>query len=297
MKNAKIRAERRLELQIGDDFISMWYPYFGIAIHHAFFGGKVEFHNDTSFACPVIEEACEFEDLKYNLDNIWVKRLKEALLYCREHGEGILLASVRGGNGPLDMANGVMGDNLFTEMIEDEENMHRVMKICMDSCDAMYTLQQECASQVLGGTIAAQGNLWMPRPMFGHISTDAGQMVGPKFYEMFDKPYIEQLAEKYEGFLLHTHMMGWQMYDCFAKTKGIKFIRPVNDPNSPDMITKIDELLELSEEKVLMLTVGKSELAEIVPKLKNRRCVLELQAENPEEAKEQLDLVHNLLEK
>lgn len=39
----------------------------------------------------------------------------------------------------------------------------------------------------------------------------------------------------------------------------------------------------------------RNSLAAVVPKLKNRRCVLELKAENPEEAKEELDLVCNLL--
>lgn len=109
------------------------------------------------------------------------------------------------GGAPLDMANGAMGDSLFTEMIEHKGNMHRVLEICKDACDAMYAMQQECASQVLGGTIAAQGNIWIPAPMFGYISTDAGHMAGPRFYEKFDKTYLEQRAENMRDFY-YTHI-------------------------------------------------------------------------------------------
>lgn len=295
VENAKIKAECRLNLELGDDYIPSYFPYFGIAIHHAFFGGTVEFRGETSYCHPVIETAEEWDQLHYTLENEWVQRLGEAMSYCRDHGDGVLLASLRGGNGPMDMANGVLGNNLFMDFIEDEENAEKVMEICAEACDAMYQFQRENASHICGGTVAAQGNLWMPDPMFGHIASDAAHMAGPAMYEQFEKGLIEKLAEKYQGFLLHTHMMGYRMHDVFSQTKGVKIIRPVEDPKQPTVKEKLDDLLEQAGDTTLMVEVHKEDILDMIPKFCGKRGIFELTAESKTDALRQMEQIQTIL--
>lgn len=295
VQNAKVRAEYRLNMDLGDDYIPSYFPYFGIAIHHAFFGGHVDFNGGTSYCHPVIEKAEQWEDLHFSVENEWTQRLGEAMSFCNEHGDGVLLASLRGGNGPMDMANGVLGNQLFLDLMLDEENAEHLMQVCADACDAMYQFQQSCASEICGGRIAAQGSLWMPKPMFGHISSDAAHMAGPSLYNEFEKPLIEKLAEKYQGFLFHSHMMGHRMHRDFANTKGIDILRPVEDPNQPTIKEKIDDLLAQLGQKVLMLEVLKEDIPDIIPKFKEKRGIFELTARSRADAQEQLEQIARLL--
>lgn len=46
--NRKIRSTYRLDMNIGDDTIPAYFPYFGNAIHHVFFGGEMRFKSGTS---------------------------------------------------------------------------------------------------------------------------------------------------------------------------------------------------------------------------------------------------------
>ncbi len=293
--NAKVQAEFRLDLGLGDDYIPGYYPYFGTAIHHAAFGGKVKFGGGTSYCYPVIQEACEWENLHFSLQNEWMQRLGEAMTYCRDHGDGVLLASLRGTNGPMDTANGVLGNQLFLDLLLDPENAEQVMRISTEACDTMYQFQQECASEICGGFIVPTAGLWMPKPMFGHISVDASLLTGPSIYNEFEKKWIEKLAEKYEGFQLHTHMIGLNMHEDYAATKGIKLICPANDPKQPTVLEKLDELLESVGEIPLMISVDRADIHEVVPRFKGKRCVLSLFANSRKDALEQIEQVHTIL--
>ena len=294
--NAKVGAEVRLELGLQDDYIPSYYPYFGTAIHHAAFGGKVEFGGGTSYCHPVIGEACEWEKLHFSMQNEWMQRLGEAMTYCRDHGDGVLVASLRGTNGPMDTANGVLGNQLFLDILLDPESVEQVMRISTEACDAMYRFQQACATEICGGFVSPTGLMWLPKPMFGHIAVDASLLTGPSIYNRVEKKWIEKLAETYEGFLLHTHMMGHAMHKDYASTKGIRLICPANDPKQPTVIEKIDELLDSIGDIPMKLTIGKDDIPTIVPRFKGKRCVLELFASSRKDALEQIERIHTILE-
>lgn len=294
--NMKIRAEHRLAMGIGDEYIPTYFPYFGNGIHHAFFGGKLTFKGGTSYCHKVIERAEEFGKLHYDIHNKWMERLARAMRYCRDHGDGVLFAALRGGNGPMDMANGIMGNSVFTEFLEDEDNMQKVMKICADSCDAMYQFQKENASQVCNGYITGQSNLWMPDPMFGQISVDAAHLAGPHLYATFEKPYIEKLTDKYQGFLLHTHMMGWMMQGTFATSKGIKIVRPSNDPHRPTVVEKLEFLLDEIKDSTLLMEVSKDEIEKVMPHFKGRKGIFELTAADRDDAMDQMERISKILD-
>lgn len=296
VENGKIKAEYRLNLGLDDDYIPTYFPYFGIAIHHAFFGAKLNFRSGTSYTLPLIESAEQWQELHFSTDNVWTQRLAEAMSYCRDNGDGLLLASLRGANGPMDMANAVLGNELFTEFVLDEENIDHLMEVCKNASLAMINFQRQFATVLDGGTICPQGNLWMPLPMFGHLASDAAHMVGPKTYSRFEKPLIEEMAETCGGFLFHTHMMGHQMHKCFADTKGISIIRPVDDPNQPTVCDKIDSLLEQIGDTPLMFELPRERITDVIPKFQNRKGIFELTAHTTTDALEQMQMIRKILD-
>jgi hypothetical protein len=291
VRDAAIRAKRRLDMGLGDDCIPFYQPSTGSAEHHALFGGKVAFGGGTSWVRPVIGKACEYEGLRFDLSNIWVRRITEAMAYARDNGRGVLPASLRGGNGPLDMANGAMGDAVFTELLDDEEGMRRILDICAEACEAMYRLQQDCASHIMGGYIGGHGNLWIPAPMFGHVSADASLLTGPELYSRFEKKRIECLAAKFGGLYLHTHMVGWRMFGEYAKTDGVKIMRPANDPNQKTLVGRLEETLDAIGGVILVIPVEPGELGRALEVLGGRRAVFEISAAGRDDALRQMEQI------
>ena len=294
--NAKVSAEFRLNVNLGDDHIPCYYPYFGSAIHYAAFGGRIDFGGGTSYCHPVIGEASEWENLHFSMENEWIQRLGEAMTYCRDHGDGVLIASLRGTNGPLDTANGLLGTQLFVDCLLDPENTEQVMRISTEACDAMYRFQQTCATEICGGFVAPMGCLWLPKPMFGHISSDASLLTGPSIYNDLEKKWIEKLAETYEGFQMHTHMMGLQMHKDYAETKGVRVICPSDDPKYPTVKEKLPELLAQVGDIPLSISVGKKEIPEIIPYFKGKQCILSIHANCRRDALEQIEQIHKILD-
>jgi len=258
--NGVIKARSRLDKGLGDDYITTYRTNFGMGVHYAMFGGKIIFIGGTSWMEPVITKAGEYPNLKYNFDNIWRKRMADEMDYGVEGSEGVLLTALWGGNGPMDMANGVMGNEVFTELMDSPDDMEKVMEICTGACDESYRIQKEHASCVMDGYIAGHANLWIPAPMFGHIGVDASCLTGPALYDEFEKRHLENLADKHGGFMVHTHMMGWRMIGAVAGTKGTKVLFPANDPNEDKIIDRLEEVLTAIGDKKLVVQVNGNEL-------------------------------------
>ena len=166
--NAKKFAESRLDLDIYDDTIPAYFPYFGISIHSSFFGGAVSFGGGTSYMEAVIARAADWATLRPDPQNVWLQRLLRGLAYCRDHGDGLLLAAYRGANGPMDMANAVLGNAFFTEIYDDPENTHRVLEICTRGIQLTFDMQRQQISEIAGGHVNGSG---MPPPSPARRST------------------------------------------------------------------------------------------------------------------------------
>jgi hypothetical protein len=293
VENAKRLAETRLGLGLDDDYLPSYHPYFGISIHCAFFGGAVHFGGGTSYMEPVIERAAEWERLRADPENVWLRRLTRGLAYCRDHGDGVLLAGYRGGNGPMDMANGVMGNALFTELYDDPENMRRVLDVCTDGIRLTFGLQQAHNTPVMGGHIAA--GVWLPDPMIGHLSVDASCLTGPATYDEFEKPCLERLAGDVGGYFMHVHMLGRAVYRSLCATQGLAILAPVDDPNQPSMLDALDEVLDSIGSTAFTIDVPIARFDEVLPKLRGRRVFIAFRAQDHAEAARALERIDHYL--
>ena len=286
------KARARLALGIDDDSIPLYFPYFGISIHHSFFGGAVTFSEGTSYAAPVIERAADWALLHPDAQHAWLQRLAWGLSYARDHGEGVLFASLRGGNGPLDMANGVLGNALFTEIYDDPDNLHRVMDICTRAIVLTFAVQTAQCSTIAGGHFVPMGGLWTPSTIIGHLSLDAACLAGPAAFENFELPYLDMLAQQVDGFVIHTHMLGYRLFPHICRARGMRVFNPANDPNAPALLEVLDEVLSAVRDIPLQLHIPARRLAEILPRFQGRRAIFSLEATDADDALRQLETVN-----
>lgn len=281
--NGKRLARRRLDVDIDDDLLPCYHPYFGISIHHSFFGGAVTFGGGTSYAAPVISVAAEWQMLRPDVENIWLRRLTRGMAYCRTHGDGVLLACYRGGNAPLDHANGVLGNALFTEFFEDPENMHRVMEVCWRATLLTFDLQRRYCTEVAGGHVIPAG-VWLPGQAIGHLSVDASCLISPGLFEEFEKPYLEQITARTGGAFVHLHMLGRHSFANLCRVNGVLVAAPVDDPNQPALLDSLDEVLAMVGDVPLMLGLRRERLAQDLPKFHGRRAIFSIAANDRDDA-------------
>jgi hypothetical protein len=290
--NARAAARQRLALALADDWLPAYHPYFGISIHHSFFGGPVTFSHGTSYAEPVITRAAEWAQLRPDTANPWLRKLARGLAWCRDHGDGVLFASYRGGNGPLDMVAGVLGNALYTEAYDDPANLRRCLDVCTDAVLATFQVQRQSNSAVADGRIVPMGALWVPDAMIGHVSLDAACLGGPAMFEAFERPWLERLAAATGGLVIHTHMLGRAAFPAMCQTPGIRLFAPVDDPNQPALLDELDTVLAAAGGVPLMLHVPRTRFADVLPRLAGRRAVITLSAASLDEARAQLDEVN-----
>jgi len=294
VRNCRQLAHWRLGLKIADDTINCYHPYFGISIHHSFFGGAVHFGGGTSFADPVLDRASLWPTLKADPDSPWLARLRRGLTYCRDQSDGAFFASFRGGNGPLDMANGVMGNAFFTELGDDPDNMRIVLDICSDAVRSVFQWQKQWCSHIDGGRIVPMGNIWVPDECIGHISLDAACLIGPRGFAQFEQPWLEAILAENGGAVIHTHMLGRSGFHRMCQTGNILVFAPVDDPNQPTVVDDLDFVLAQTERVPLMFSLAANRIVDTLPKLEGRQAVLLLTATDADDAARQLDAVDSL---
>ena len=76
---------------LADDTLPALAPWYGIAEHSAFLGGKVTFGEDTSWQDPVLEDACGLSALAMDEANQSLRLVVDGIAYLRERYEGCLL--------------------------------------------------------------------------------------------------------------------------------------------------------------------------------------------------------------
>lgn len=281
--NARAAARQRLGLALDDDWLPVYHPYFGISIHHSFFGGTVTFSHGTSYAEPVITRAAEWPRLRADFTSAWPQRLARGLRYGRDHGEGVLFASYRGGNGPLDMVAGVLGNVLYTELYDDPDGVRRCLDVCTEAVLDAFAMQRDACSSVLGGRIVPMGGLWVPETVVGHVSLDAACLAGPAVFEEFEGPWLGRITAATGGVVVHTHMLGHHAFAAMCRTPGVLLFAPVDDPNQPALLDELDAVLATVGDVPLMLTVPLPRLAEVLPRLAGHRSVLTIPVGSPED--------------
>ena len=81
---------------LADDTLPALAPWYGIAEHSAFLGGKVTFGEDTSWQDPVLEDACGLSALAMDEANQSLRLVVDGIAYLRERYEGQFFPMTRG---------------------------------------------------------------------------------------------------------------------------------------------------------------------------------------------------------
>ena len=290
-----MRAEReyaflRFHERLDDDYIPSVSPWYGIAEHTAFLGGKVDFTPDTTFQHQICEKLEDCGSLKLDPDNMWIKLVVGGIKYLREKWGVYVPVKMRGADGPSDIANAVRGADIFYDIYDDPEGLEKLMEFCTRAVNFTLDLQREQATEIAGGRITGFG-LWMPGRCMGQLSDDFSTMVSPDVYEEFFLPWLEKCVEDCDMAMLHTHSLGQKILPLFTGIEKIKLIELSSDPNSDRAVEVFRKYhRELSGKNVIVAPTYE-ELCGMDDLLSSSKTIIWYYAEDEEDAKRALAAV------
>lgn len=269
-------AETLLEKseQVGDDLIPWMSADFGIAIHHAWVVEvPVQFAEWTSWAEHPLAGSTGYERLNeivYDRRNRWVQRMFEMVNYWRERAHRPYLIAGHYHFSPLDLANALRGDELFTDFYDVPDEVRALLDRCTE-----VTIGLEREFRIAIGPqpgLPFWGALAPPGSVF--VSEDAMDMIGPHLAERWGRPWTERLRDALGGLAVHHHMLGLPVHGIIGRMARRSLVQISNDPNCPPAADRLLELAEASGDNALMFDCSLEQLRRIQPVLSRLRAVV-----------------------
>jgi len=247
------RPRWRAKEGLDDDAVPCTCPRFGIAEHSAWLGMEVRLQETTCLPVPLINAPEDLDRVTLSEQDRWFRYMKDGYDHLRSRKDGTFVLSVRGTMGPMDLANAVRGDALFTDVLLDPAFAHKLMAFLVEAIHWYYGRLRSWADTIDGGHVFGYGGGWMGPNCLGHLSNDPAMMCSADIYEQFGFPYERALAEKYESLLYHVHNVGMHYIPRLAHLPGLAMLEVSHDPNTTSPIEDLDEVLPATGSANLML--------------------------------------------
>ena len=283
-------AEALDHFATGDDFISGLSPAnWGSGFKIGLFGnGDVIFQEETAYETETaIKTWDDLDSFRFDPGNRWVAYLVESWRGIEAAYEGGLVVQPFSYKSPLDLANGLRGNDLFTDLYDAPEQVERLLGWCVDSIVTLdkflrdrFPLLDTAPNGVWGG---------MPRPRAMWLNGDPVDLISEEFGDRFNRPPIEKLADYAGGIWFHHHSIGHTRAGRVSRTRGITIQNIQQDPNGPRLLEVIDDrLIEASHRTPINLNVNLAEsphMDRLLERLAEGRFIVEVRGRTKEEAR------------
>jgi hypothetical protein len=279
---------------IDDDYLPSMRPFYGIAEHSSFFGGRVDYGGDTSYHHPVIDDISQVDAVAVDEGNEHYRMLIKSMEYLKEkRPESGLVVSLRGAESPLDIANALRGNDIFLDMYDQPRDVHTLLEKCSVGLKWNLENQLKLADRVDGGVIAGLG-IWMPGRSVGHISEDTSSMCSTEMYEEFGLPYSQKVLSNYDGVCIHVHGMGAHVLPFIKRLKNLLMVQIQDDPNQPSPLEIFKANAQLLKDTIVMMRMSSAELYDSKDFLKDKRTIIQISPSSDEEAAEIVQFARRL---
>lgn len=280
---------------INDDHIPAIAPYFGLAEHFSYIGGEAVFTEDTSYPLPFIIDWSDMDDLELREDNVWIRMVIDGMKYLRDKSEGRYAVQLRGAHCPLDLANMLRGNEVFTDFFDFPDELGRLLDFCCKAAGWTLSKQLEAADDFYGGVVNGMG-IWLPGRSVGHLSEDTSPLCSPAIYRKFGLPYTTRLLEGFDHIYMHIHPLGSHCLPEIASMSKIDFFDICNDPKCPQGIEIYRKYSESClKDKIVGVQLSFQDIKDNMEFLKGKKTIIWYEAADLDDANAAVELVRREL--
>ena len=270
----------------------------GVTMHYGFgaFAGvfadvSLEFTNDTSYCPHLITDWDSFDFIKplYSPDRFWSRVFIESGKYISEKTNGELMVEPYPSPSPLDVANLLRGNDIFTDYFEYEEELEKFLNLATQGIIDNYKNIHDAILNPLKGTYTF--GKWIPSGIL--LLEDAGDLSSPSNYETFGKPYTQRVFDALGGGYIHHHSLGKHQYKNIATLDGLFVEQISSDPREVRPVTYVEDIFKEVGTKVIDLECTTKEVYEYIDAIKQGNSILTVNCSDKDEAKELLAFVRS----
>lgn len=261
---------------IDDDWIPMFHPWTGVAEHvwYLYNEDEVIFDSDTSYVFSKLKTIDEVDSLKLDENNIWWNRHKDILYFCKDHAEGRFFVTPRGTYSPLDIANTLLGNDILYDFYDNPDGVNHLLDFCVKAAVLHMKRQMDIFGTYMGGTFSSYHNIWIPGNVAAHVSNDIACLLSTDLYKLFGKPADEEFYRHFDGGGMHSHNLGWHLFPLFFAIDKLLFLEIADDPKVIPTCLRLNELLEMSGDKTVIIYLKAKEVLDHIKELKRGNVII-----------------------
>ena len=267
--------------EIGDDWIPYIWVTWGTGGDTAMLTGGEDdvlfYEGYSTFKEPVIKDWKDLDTLKLDLDNFWIRSLREFWRGVEDFYdlEGVTVSPSQF-RSPMDFAHELRGNDLFYDFYDYPDEVDALIDFCTDSIIRITRhLQEEFpilrnAPGGNWGTVFGKDTLW--------LNGDPVDLISDTLGRRFFVPSIEKLIAEIGGILLHHHSIGYKKAPMLSEIKNLAVQEIAQDPNGPKVLDFIDaDMIAASHRVPIKLDANILEVDDLDPlmeKLAQGRFIL-----------------------
>jgi hypothetical protein len=271
---AAARPAWRAKEDLDDDAIPAICPFFGIAEHSAWLGLEVRLQEATCLPLPLIQEPSDLQKLRCSENNRWFRIMKSSYDHLRRRKDGTFVLSMRGTMTPMDVANAVRGDELFTDFLLQPGFCHELMAYLVGAIQWYYAHLCSWADDLDGGRVFGHFGPWMPPGTVGHLANDTAMLCSRHVYEEFGFPYESRLVERYDAVFYHVHNEKLHYVPRLAELPHLALLEVTDDPKTVPCIEDLPRILGATGPANLMLHATSDQVRQHLGELEDRNVFL-----------------------
>ena len=290
-------AETLMEksIQVGDDMVPWICPDFGIAINHTYvIDMPIKFAEWTSWAsAPLMgpDGWARLPEVRYDPENRWVRLIKEMVEVLQARPSQPYLVNGHYHFSPLDLANALRGNDVFTDFYENPDEVTELLRRCTETIGAFEAdlrgLLGDRPGVPFWGAVAPRNSIF--------VSEDAMDMCGPRISAEWGQRWTEQLRDRFGSLTIHHHMMGHKTHGLIGQMARNSLVQISNDPNYPPAAEQLLDLYAASGTNALMFDCGLEELRRLKDVLARIRAVVVVAVgDDQDAAREAVALVRSI---
>ena len=236
-KVRECRAQFAARLAVDDDSV----PFVNVRVHIGvmtaiFSGAEPIFDGGTSWAEPVLHDYNDLDRLQLDLSNPWLERVITGNTAVLEMHDDDFCVMPLGFRSPLDLANGIRGDDLFLEFHDRPDQVGHLVNWCADAIIAVH-------EHVLLRVPTPPGQCgfwrtWLPDGIV-HMNCDPVDLMSTELAEQFDRPYTARVMQSAAGGgMYHHHGNGSHQINYVSQLPGLRLQNIMTDPGGPDLMLR-----------------------------------------------------------
>jgi hypothetical protein len=279
---------------LDNDYVPSMGINFGYGPHSAYYSGQeVVMGQETSWTRPFLTSWDKLDDLKLDKNIYWYRKILEGYRYISEFNAGDFAVSCFSNAGPADMANAIRGDDLFYDIYDEPEMVHRLMAKCVDAIvnleDDIYAGIEPVTAGSEKGQVTA--NVWFSGRA-PYLSEDFNDLCSLEQFREFGFKYTQNILDKFGGAFVHHHAKGRHIHSELAKLRNLKLLEISWDPNCPRPIDDaLPSIIEEHGDLPLMIRCRAEDVYNRIGELKKGRIILMLNLNTLQEGREVMQFI------